>query len=99
MDGEKIANAKEANKALIDAILNISGNRVSLAGYDTLARKLDYHSLSNNSASLKNIVDKGNKISITDHDTISIPINLIISKHNLLRPPLHTNTNITVRKF
>ena len=57
MDGDKITNAKEANKILIDSILNITGNRVGLAGYDTLAKKSDYHLLSNNSASLKNIVD------------------------------------------
>ncbi len=57
MDGDKIANAKAANRALIDAILNISGNRVGLAGYDTLAKKSDYHTLSNNTASLKNVVD------------------------------------------
>ncbi len=57
MLGDKIANAKLANKALIDAILNISGNRVGLAGYDTLAKKSDYHQLSNNTASLKNVID------------------------------------------
>lgn len=57
MEGAKIANAKAANKALIDAILNISGNRVGLAGYNTLAKKSDYHQLSNDNASLKNIID------------------------------------------
>ncbi len=57
MLGTKIASAKQANIVLIDTILNYSGNRVGLAGYDTLAKKSDYHQLSNNSASLKNIVD------------------------------------------
>ena len=57
MLGTKLTNAKLANKALIDSILNISENRVGLVGYDTHARKADYHQLSDNKASLNNIVD------------------------------------------
>lgn len=57
MAGTPMTNAKTANKALIDAILNISGNRVGLAGYESYAKKADYHELSNNTASLKNTVD------------------------------------------
>lgn len=56
MLGQKITNAKNATKVLIDAILNYSNNRVGLAGYDTYARANYYTQLSNNSAALKNFV-------------------------------------------
>lgn len=53
----KINDAKNATKDLIDAILNISGNRVGLVGFEDYARRADFHNLSNNSQSLKNIVN------------------------------------------
>ncbi len=55
MSGTKINDAKNATKELIDAVLNISGNKVSLVGFETFAKKSDFHNLSNNSQSLKNI--------------------------------------------
>ena len=52
MGGQKIADAKNASKTLIDIILNYSGNRVGLTGYDTWAEKINYHQLSTNKNSL-----------------------------------------------
>ena len=53
----KINDAKTANHQLVDFILNYPGNKVGLAGYETYAKKADYYSLSNSSASLNNVVD------------------------------------------
>ena len=55
-DGCKICDAKSANFLLVDYILNTTGNRVGLVGYDTIANPQDFHPLSNNSVSLKSIV-------------------------------------------
>jgi len=49
--------AKQANNAFIDAVLNSSGNNVGLVGYATSAPSSDYHSLSNDSVSLKSEVN------------------------------------------
>ncbi len=57
MGGQKITNAKAANIQLIDVILNYSGNKVALAGYEDFSKKADFHNLSNSSTSLKNIVN------------------------------------------
>lgn len=57
MAGDKIAGAKNANNILVDFILNTTGNRVGLAGYDTIASYADYHNLSNKSASLKSVIN------------------------------------------
>ncbi len=57
MSGQKMTDAKAANILVIDSILNYSGNRVGLVGYETSAKTSDYHALSNNSNSLKNIVN------------------------------------------
>lgn len=56
MVGAKMAGAKQANRVLIDTILNLSGNKVGLVGYETLAYNSDFHNLSNNNLSLNNIV-------------------------------------------
>jgi len=53
----KICDAKSANDALIDAILNLSRNRIGLAGYETSVKDSDFHELSKDSDSLKNIVN------------------------------------------
>lgn len=53
----KINDAKNATDELIDSILNISGNRVGLVGFESYAKSNDFHNLSNNSQTLKNIVD------------------------------------------
>lgn len=60
MGGQKIADAKAGNNLLIDVILNYSGNKVGLSGYDTWARKSNFHSLSNNNDSLKSKVNSWN---------------------------------------
>ncbi|MBI2045134.1 VWA domain-containing protein [Candidatus Pacearchaeota archaeon] len=60
MDEDKITDAKNANIQLIDAILNYSGNNVGLAAYSTWAKKNDFHTLSNDSTSLKNEVNSWN---------------------------------------
>lgn len=57
MGGAKITEAKTSNKILIDAILNLSGNRVSLVGYESFAKKADFHNLTNNKTPLNNLVD------------------------------------------
>ncbi len=51
----KINDAINATDSLITAVLNISGNRVSLIGFEDYAKKADFHNLSNNSVSLRNI--------------------------------------------
>ncbi len=53
----KINDAKNATDALINAVLNISGNKVSLVGFEDYAKKSDFHNLSNNSQTLKNIAN------------------------------------------
>ncbi len=57
MVGAELIAVKESNKILIDVVLNVSGNRVGLVGYSSLAYQDYFHSLSNNSASLKSEVD------------------------------------------
>jgi hypothetical protein len=54
---DKIGSAKEANKVFINAVLESSGNRVGLVGYDTVARAYDFHALSNDNLSLFNVID------------------------------------------
>ncbi len=54
---DKIINAIEANLALIDIILNFSGNRLGLVGYESSVRDSDFHRLSDDSASLKNLIN------------------------------------------
>lgn len=52
----KINDAKNANNQLIDRVLNYSGNRVGLAGFQYYAKKLKAHPLSTNTSSLKNTI-------------------------------------------
>lgn len=52
----KINDAKVANNLLIDAILNVSVNRIGLAGFQYYAKKKNFHQLSVNTTSLKNVV-------------------------------------------
>ncbi len=51
-----INDAKTGNNALINIILSYSGNRVSLIGYESLAKISDFHTLSTNRTSLNNTV-------------------------------------------
>ena len=44
--------AKDANKVLVDIILNVSTNYVGLVGYETIAKNQDYHVLSRDNQSL-----------------------------------------------
>ncbi len=53
----KITSAKRANNAFIDGILNYSGNRVGLVGYEQAVYWWMPHNLSTNSTSLKNKVN------------------------------------------
>ena len=57
MSGSKMTNAKQANYALVDIILNYTPNRVGLVGYEDLARDSDFHHLTNESQPLKNLVN------------------------------------------
>jgi hypothetical protein len=50
---DKIGQTKIANKAFVENVLNISGNRVGLVGYATIANESDYSPLSNDTASPK----------------------------------------------
>lgn len=50
----KINDAKNATDSLITTVLNISGNKVALIGFEDYAKKADFHNLSNNSQTLKN---------------------------------------------
>lgn len=45
-----IQSAKTANNALIDAVLNLSGNRIGVLAYEYLAREEDYFPLSSSSS-------------------------------------------------
>lgn len=51
----KINDAKNATLDLINAVLNISGNKIGLMGFEDYAKKPDFHNLSNNSQTLNNI--------------------------------------------
>lgn len=53
----KVSQAIQANRLLVDIILNSTGNRVGLVGYDDTARKEWYHNLSNDNESLNNKLD------------------------------------------
>jgi hypothetical protein len=54
----KIFSAKEANRIFIDAVLNSSGNRVGLVGYETTVRESAFHQLSDDASSLKSKVNE-----------------------------------------
>lgn len=54
---DKITQAKNANKAFIDNILNNSNNLVGLVGYSNNTPESFYHNLSRDKQSLKNKVD------------------------------------------
>lgn len=59
---DKIGDTKNATKSFIDIVLNNSGSRVGLVAYSTSALDANYHSLSNNTVSLKNRVDSWNAV-------------------------------------
>ena len=52
-----INEARDANKAFVDLVLNNSGNNVGLVGYESNVEDVDCHDLSDNNISLKNEVD------------------------------------------
>jgi len=52
-----INEARDANKAFVDIVLNNSENRIGLIGYESNVDNSDCHDLSNNNVSLKNKVD------------------------------------------
>ena len=52
-----INEARDADKAFIDIVLNNSNNRVGLVGYESNVEDSDCHDLSNDNVSLKNKVD------------------------------------------
>jgi cysteine-rich repeat protein len=51
-----ICDAKAGNDILIDVILNTTGSRVGLVGYETSVRESDVHVLSSDDVSLKDLV-------------------------------------------
>lgn len=53
----KICDAKSATKSFIGAILNLSGNRIGLVGYETGVDDSDCYSISDDQAALESIVD------------------------------------------
>ncbi len=55
---EKIGAVKRANNAFIDGILNYSGNRIGLVGYEQAVYWWMPHNLSTNSTSLKSKVNR-----------------------------------------
>jgi len=55
--GDKLGQAKAANKLFVDVLLNYSDNMVGLVGYDQTAQESDYHQLSIDDVSLKAKVD------------------------------------------
>ncbi len=57
MSGQKMTDAKAANRLLISIILNNSKNRLGLAGFESYAKKLDFHNWTNVSVSLNNTVN------------------------------------------
>lgn len=57
-NGCGICDAKGANSLLVSYILNNSGNRVGLVGYESIANISDFHSLSNDSSSLNSEISE-----------------------------------------
>jgi cysteine-rich repeat protein len=53
--GCKICDAKNASVELIDFILNKTGNRIGLVGYESGVRQSDFHELSTNQVTLEDI--------------------------------------------
>jgi len=53
----KVDQAIEANQILVDILLNVSGNKAGLIGYDRGALDKWYHRISNNKASLNSKLD------------------------------------------
>jgi len=49
--------AKEANRAFLDVVLNYTGNRVGLVGYENSVSAGDTHSLSNDTTSLNSTIN------------------------------------------
>ncbi|NCO11106.1 hypothetical protein CO038_01025 [Candidatus Pacearchaeota archaeon CG_4_9_14_0_2_um_filter_39_13] len=56
MNNDKLTNAKIANDVLIDALLNVTGNRIGLIGYNSRTIEGYSHHLSTNVQSLKSVV-------------------------------------------
>lgn len=52
-----INDAKDATKIFIDLILNTTGNKVGLVGYEQTAKNPDFHELSSDNESLNEIID------------------------------------------
>jgi len=55
---ERIEMAKDANKIFIDDVLNRTGNKIGLVGYETDVNNDNCHDLSDNKTSLKSKVDE-----------------------------------------
>jgi competence protein ComGC len=53
----KINDAKNSTDTLINTVLNITGNRIGLVGFEDYAKKSDFHNLSNTTSTLKNIAN------------------------------------------
>ncbi|MFH1641418.1 MAG: hypothetical protein ABIC04_00805 [Nanoarchaeota archaeon] len=53
----KVGQAIESNRILVNAILNVTKNRVGLVGYDDTARSEWFHELSDDAESLNNKLD------------------------------------------
>ena len=58
MGGSKITQAISANRLLVDAILNLTNNRMGLVGYEEKAPNEWFHKLSNDNESLNNKLDE-----------------------------------------
>ncbi len=58
MSGDKLSNAKEANNALIDVILNESNSKIGLVGYRSSVSPDDCHNLSRDESSLKTKINE-----------------------------------------
>jgi hypothetical protein len=57
VDNERMNSAKLSNKAFIEMILNSTGDRVGLIGYNSIVISSAFHNLSDNQTSLFNKID------------------------------------------
>ena len=73
-----ICRAKEGNIALINGILNASGNKIGLVGFEDAARITDFHNVSNNTNSLQSLVN--NTWNAAGHTCICCGINKAVAE-------------------
>ncbi|MEK6917712.1 MAG: LamG-like jellyroll fold domain-containing protein [Nanoarchaeota archaeon] len=78
MGGNPMTQSKQANIALINGILNSSGNKIGLVGFEDTARITDFHNISNYTNSLQVVVN--NSWDAAGHTCICCGINKAVAE-------------------